>query len=321
MNFQSIPPVESPQGYLDIAFVQAKKGVAVFKRKLRKGAVLEQAVKAEQRRLQEIAKSLQKSLGRLSKTFPNLEALSEFDLQLLRTALDQDQLRGALASVATASKNIQRLARSLGKGYAVAETKEALLKRKRTAIGRLSSLVNHLARELSYLQQARAVLRTFPDIREGAFVVAIAGFPNVGKSTLLNALTGSKAEIDSYAFTTKTLNSGSFEHRFHTIQCIDTPGTLARDHLNPIEEQALLAMKYAAHLIVYVYDLTEPYPLADQQRLEAEIRMYDKPVIRYVSKRDLLGERVERFAREQGAFTAVKDVKAAIRKVFEEEFL
>jgi nucleolar GTP-binding protein len=83
--------------------------------------------------------------------------------------------------------------------------------------------------------------------------VAIAGFPNVGKSTLLNRLTGATAETNAYAFTTKSLNMGAIEYRHNTIQFIDTPGTLARpEKMNDIERQAYLAMKYAAHLIIYV---------------------------------------------------------------------
>ncbi len=122
------------------------------------------------------------------------------------------------------------------------------------------------------------------------YTIAIAGFPNVGKSTLLSKLTTAKPEIKAYAFTTKTLNLGYYRKHPYTLQIIDTPGTLTRfNKMNAIEQQAYLALQYAAHLIVYIYDLTEAsYPLSDQEKLYTHMQELDKPMIVYLSKTDLL---------------------------------
>src|SRR3989338_4661337 len=89
------------------------------------------------------------------------------------------------------------------------------------------------------------IMGNFPSIKENIFTVAIAGFPNVGKSTLLNKLTGAHAEIANYAFTTRSLNLGyMFEDGKRIVQVIDTPGTLNRhEKMNYIEIQAELAMQ------------------------------------------------------------------------------
>lgn len=322
MNFQTIPPVETPETILDLALKRGARKAAEERRKLRKGTPLERKAKVEAARFQAIGASLQKSLRTIPTSFPNFEALPELYARLLELSLDVEQLRGALASVATGAKNGERLAREYVRAMRTVPSEASLLRLKREGIGRLSSILKRLGKELSFLAHARTLLRTFPDVKEDAFVVAIAGFPNVGKSTLLNALTGSSAKINTYAFTTKHLNSGSFEYRHHTIQCLDTPGTLSRpEKMNAIEQQAYLAMKYAAHLIIYVYDATEPYPLPDQERLERVIRKYEKPVLLYLSKTDILDQHsIEQFQQEKEVITSVPALKEAIKKIFEEEF-
>ena len=60
------------------------------------------------------------------------------------------------------------------------------------------------------------------------------------------------------------------------------------DKINNIEMQAQLVLKYLANLIIYVIDLTEPYPIKIQEQLLKELKTYDKPIIVYLSKTDIL---------------------------------
>ena len=327
MNFQNIPPVESGQRLLDQAFTVASKRVTDFKRKLRKGASEERQAKTEQERLKRMAEALHKSLSRTAAGFPSLDAMPEFYQQLLDTTLDPDVLRQSLAAVSSAGRTVRILANSFVRQLGSAGSKDAVLKLRNQAIGRMSSVVKRIGKSLAVLERARTIMRTWPDLKSDRFTVCIAGFPNVGKSTLLNRLTGSKARTDAYAFTTKTLNTGSFIYRHNTLQCVDTPGTLARpEKMNSIERQAYLAMKYAAHVIVYVYDLTEHYPLKDQERLEKEIRKYGKNILGYLSKTDILDEKIvgaftERKKQELDLFVDIDELKNRITELFEEDFL
>ena len=323
MNFQNIPPVDLPDTVLDIAFKRGTKHATEYKPKLKRGTPFERQAKLEQERLKAIAKSVGATLSRVVKSFPSIDALPELYARLIDETLDANKLKQSLASVATAARNTSKLAGELGKTFTSAKDKERLLALKRQSIGRLSSVVKRVGKELLYLEKARKVMRDFPAVKQDSFTVAIAGFPNVGKSTLLNKLTGSKAEIDEYAFTTRTLNAGSFQYRHNTIQCIDTPGTLARpEKMNPIEKQAYLAMKYAAHMIVYIYDLTEQYPLADQERLEKELGKYGKDIIVYLSKTDILEKDiVQDFRKKKESFVDIEDLKKRITEIFEDEFL
>jgi nucleolar GTP-binding protein len=127
--------------------------------------------------------------------------------------------------------------------------------------------------------------------------IAITGFPNVGKTTLLRDLTGSAPEIKPYSFTTKRLNFGYVEIDEEKIQVIDTPGTLARENkMNTIERMSYVAMRTAADLLVYVWDPTVQYTIELQKRLFDKIRDYDTEIVHYVSKSDLVDDAKEKFA-------------------------
>lgn len=132
-------------------------------------------------------------------------------------------------------------------------------------------------------------MRTYPDVKE-MFTVCIYGFPNVGKTTLLNKLTGTKAEVAAYAFTTKSINSGYFTINEAKVQVLDVPGTLAREEkMNNIELQAELVRKELASVIIYVFDLSEQaqYAVKRQEQLFRKLGK-EKKVLVYFSKMDLM---------------------------------
>lgn len=155
-------------------------------------------------------------------------------------------------------------------------------------IGRISSIFKRLQPHFDTLNAARSILKDMPTVDDELFTVAIAGFPNVGKSTLLKKITTAKPEIKAYAFTTKGLNVGHFEYKYNQIQCIDTPGTLNRKKMNTIEKRADITLRYLADAIVYVYDPTETYSIEMQQQLFEYTKELDKPIVIYVSKTDLV---------------------------------
>jgi ferrous iron transport protein B len=73
--------------------------------------------------------------------------------------------------------------------------------------------------------------------------VALAGNPNSGKTSVLNALTGLRQRVGNYPGVTVEVREGSFEFAGHTVRVVDLPGTyslgaprsederVAREHL------------------------------------------------------------------------------------------
>jgi len=82
-------------------------------------------------------------------------------------------------------------------------------------------------------------------------------------------------------------------------------------------------MRYAAHLIVYVYDPTETYPLKDQEELERLIRDVGKETIIYVGKNDITDAKIVSDFKKKGVetITDFDELKTKITTIFEKEFV
>jgi ferrous iron transport protein B len=69
----------------------------------------------------------------------------------------------------------------------------------------------------------------------GTPVVALAGAPNVGKSTLFNRLTGARRDVGNWPGTTVEVGRGLMEDGDHRYDVIDLPGAYSLDPLSPDE--------------------------------------------------------------------------------------
>lgn len=66
-------------------------------------------------------------------------------------------------------------------------------------------------------------------------VVALAGNPNTGKSSIFNGLTGSKQHVGNWPGKTVSRAYGSFVHGPTTVQIVDLPGTYSLNASSPEE--------------------------------------------------------------------------------------
>ncbi len=317
----SIPPVPGAKELLAASLAAGVKRASRERTKKKKrGEPLAREQRAEEERLRAIARSLEKQLSRIHDSFPLINQLSPFYQALIAATLDQDALKKSLAAIAWARRRATSLLEEYAARMKGAGSKEGAARLRREALGRTSSIIKQVSNALATLAGARATMRYYPTLKEGLFTIAITGFPNVGKTTLLRRLTSARPAVAAYAFTTKKLNTGYFRERHEEVQVIDTPGTLARERMNPVEQQAIIAMEHAANLIIYVYDLTEPYLLEAQERLEQRIREYGKPVLPYLSKTDLLTEEaIRKFAEQhRGLLLTPIAVKEKISRALQE---
>jgi len=72
---------------------------------------------------------------------------------------------------------------------------------------------------------AANLLKLGVDMENWDFVVALAGNPNVGKSTVFNALTGLRQHTGNWPGKTVSRAEGGFDYAGHKYKLVDLPGT------------------------------------------------------------------------------------------------
>ncbi len=104
--------------------------------------------------------------------------------------------------------------------------------------------------------------------RAEAPTIALAGYTNVGKSTLLNALTGAGVSVHDRLFETLDPTTRSFEHDGRRYLVTDTVGFIRRLPHQLVEGfAATLEETLVADLVVHVADASAP-----EERLEEQVR-------------------------------------------------
>jgi len=104
--------------------------------------------------------------------------------------------------------------------------------------------------------------------KTGDATVALVGFPSVGKSTLLNALTNADSEVGSYEFTTLDVNPGMLQYNGANIQMLDVPGLIEGAAEGRGDGQAVLSVVRTADLVVFVLSVFE---IGQYERLSEEL--------------------------------------------------
>jgi GTP-binding protein HflX len=118
--------------------------------------------------------------------------------------------------------------------------------------------ITSLRRRLERLERNRAVMRAE---RERAVMptVALAGYTNAGKSTLLNALTGAGVGVGERLFHTLDPTTRAFTHDGRRILLTDTVGFIRKlPHALVEAFKATLEETVLADLILHVVDGSEP---------------------------------------------------------------
>lgn len=123
-------------------------------------------------------------------------------------------------------------------------------------IGRLKAKIAKLKDEaVSRAMKSSGTGEGYSVKKSGDGTVVLVGFPSVGKSTLLNQLTGTKSETAAYAFTTLTVVPGLMEHRGAKIQILDIPGLIAGAAMGKGRGKEVIAVVRTADLIIILGDV------------------------------------------------------------------
>ncbi len=155
--------------------------------------------------------------------------------------------------------------------------------------------ISALRRRLRGVERNRAVMRSERE-RAALPSVALAGYTNAGKSTLLNALTGAEVGVGERLFHTLDPTTRAFTHQGRRFLLTDTVGFIRKlPHALVEAFKATLEETVLADLIVHVVDGSEP----EEERADSisavdavleEIGAGSSPRLLVMNKMDLLDE-------------------------------
>ncbi len=296
MNFQNLQKIHTADRYLDNAFRSTTKYAKHIQEKRPKikdnWGKFRYAQYIEIERIEHLQEELTTILQKIHTKFPSLDSLPPFYNALAKVTIKYQVTKHALGSVKWAEEQCKQITKDAKIKIKLARTGEAIKQSRKQVYGRLGSIFRQINKHLIQIDTARMAMKRWPDIKPEMHTIAIAGYPNVGKSSLLRALTATNPEIKAYAFTTKALNVGYMEVEPRIYQLIDTPGAFDRpmEEMNPIEKEAMIVLEHVAEKIIYMFDPSEScgYEVELQLELAKRIKkLFNKPTEYVANKMDL----------------------------------
>lgn len=229
---------------------------------------------------------------KIIRKFPTIEKLHPFYEDLVDLLFDVNEYKKALGRLQWTYERIEDLSTGYIKKLKRESEIDGLNRIMKAYYGRVSSLINDASDALLFLGKCRDAMRRIPELNTEIPTFIVAGMPNVGKSSLISALTGREVKVAPYPFTTQSIHIGYLDTNNSRIQLIDTPGILDRPQSdrNEMERKALLALKDIAGSVLFIFDGSgqSGYSYEAQERLYAEVKeILMKPIIRIQSKIDI----------------------------------
>lgn len=121
--------------------------------------------------------------------------------------------------------------------------------------------------------------------------IGFVGFPNAGKSSLMNVLTNARSKVAPYPFTTTIPHLGMMRRYDTDVVIADIPGII-----EGASEGAGMGFKFLKHIartggLAYLVDMTDPDFLNQYEKLRSELESYSEDLIK--KKEVLIGTKLD----------------------------
>ncbi|KAL3662455.1 hypothetical protein V7S43_012313 [Phytophthora oleae] len=208
--------------------------------------------------------------------FPALKRMHPFEREVVVLTLGQgtyekhiQRLRKVYATLHNTGKQFERECLEL-------RTKQEAIDCGLRCIEDLRKTVDNNADTLQEAANMAKMLRGLPHVELNKPIFAFVGAPNVGKSSLVRALSTASPEVANYPFTTRGITMGHIFVEGISYQIADTPGLIFRpdESRNAIEKLAIAMIEKTQASIGFVFDPTGSSGTltADQILLRDELR-------------------------------------------------
>ncbi|MDD1764489.1 MAG: 50S ribosome-binding GTPase [Candidatus Methanomethyliaceae archaeon] len=271
--FERMPTVLTAEEIINKAFLASTrieielqgKPPAIIKAKKREGA-----------RIREVEKITAAYLESLVKSVPTIDNIHPFYREMLEILVGEAAAKAALGRLSRAARIIHEAGRAAHFQLRDARNPGAAARARRALFGRTSSIIRKADDDLTLISTLREKMKDLPTADPSVPTVVFAGYPGVGKSTIVKAVSSAKPEIRSYPFTTREIIIGHVAVGNTRIQMVDTPGLLDRPLVerSKTELLAITALGHLSNVIAFIVDVSEAngFSLASQKHLCDDVR-------------------------------------------------
>ncbi|CAF1924645.1 hypothetical protein HID58_064482 [Brassica napus] len=290
-NFKKITVVPDGKKFVDIILSRTQRQTPTVTHKSKK---ISQLRSFYMRKIKFTQSNFVEKLSTIVYEFPRLEEINPFYDNLLNVLYDKDHYKLALGQLNTAKKLITKIASDYVKLVKYGDSLYRCKSLKVSALGRMCTVMKKVGPSLAYLEEVRQHMARLPSIDPNARTLLICGCPNVGKSSFMNKVTRADVDVQTYAFTTKSLFVGHTDYKCLRYQVIDTPGVLDRpmEDRNIIEMCSVTALAYLRAAVLFFLDVSGScgYTIAQQASLFHSLKssFANKPLVIVCNKTDLV---------------------------------
>ncbi len=162
-------------------------------------------------------------------------------------------------------------------------------------IGSLKRKISRLKEELRQKSSKGGGGSGYTVKKQGDATAVLVGFPSVGKSTLLNALTSAESKVGAYDFTTLDAIPGMMEYKDARIQLIDLPGIINEAAVGRGGGKQILSVVRNSDLILIVLDYKglDKLSIIENELFDFNLRLDTKPPRVSIKKKDRGGINIE----------------------------